>query len=147
MNWLREKRELVSYLFFGVLTTIVNYIVYLIASRLLGIDYLISNGLAWFFAVLFAYYTNRRWVFQSQATGKVAQGVEFIRFIFGRVLSLVVDMAIMWVGIDLLGLAEYDLWVKTVAQVVVIIMNYVVSKYFVFNKKEELDQSTSRGRK
>ncbi len=137
MKWLQEKREVVSYLFFGVLTTIVNYIVYIVSNRLLGIDYLVSNALAWLFAVLFAFYTNRRWVFQSHTQGKFAQTVEFIRFIVGRVLSLAVDMAIMWVGIDLLGLGKYDLWVKTVAQVFVIVMNYVVSKYFVFNEKEE----------
>ena len=132
--WLNKKKELVMYLVFGVLTTLVNYLVYFTANRIFRIHYLPANGLAWVIAVLFAYYTNRRWVFSSRAEGRFQKVLEFVTFVGGRVFSLLVDMLIMFVGIDLLGLADRDFWVKTVAQVFVIVLNYLISKFFVFQK-------------
>lgn len=128
------NREIMSYLVFGVLTTVVNYIVYFACTRLFHIDYLVSNGLAWILAVLFAFVTNRRWVFQSEAEGFSEVFVEGVRFFGGRVASLILDMAIMYVGISLMGLGDYDFWVKTVSQVAVIVSNYAISKFFVFRK-------------
>lgn len=129
-----KYRELVTYLIFGVLTTLVNYAVYFAATRALSINYLPANGLAWIVAVLFAYWTNRKWVFQSAAQGGRAIVSEAGRFIGGRVGSLILDMGIMYGGITLMGLGSYDFWVKTASQIVVIIANYVISKYFVFQK-------------
>ena len=134
-QWVVRRREVFAYLFFGVLTTVVNYIVYGLATRIFAINYLASNALAWLFAVLFAYLTNRRWVFQSRATGFGAQGLEFLRFVGGRVASLGIDMGIMFLGITVLHLAAYDFWVKTVAQIFVVVSNYAISKYFVFREK------------
>lgn len=133
-RWIETHREVFTYLVFGVLTTVVNYIVYFAATRLFQINYLFANGLAWVVAVLFAYWTNRRWVFESRVRGKGARCVEFIKFVGGRVASLLIDMAIMYLGITVLGLLRYDVVVKTVAQVFVIVANYVISKYFVFVK-------------
>ncbi|MDY3052012.1 MAG: GtrA family protein [Ndongobacter sp.] len=133
-NILNKYRELITYLIFGVLTTLVNYVVYFVATRILRIDYLPANGLAWIISVLFAYWTNRKWVFQSTARGFRAIAPEAGRFIGGRVSSLILDMGIMYIGITLMGLGAYDFWVKTVSQVVVIVANYVISKYFVFQK-------------
>lgn len=134
-KWVGRRREVLAYLFFGVLTTVVNYIVYGLATRVFAINYLASNALAWLFAVLFAYFTNRRWVFQSRATGLDAQGLEFLRFVGGRIASLGIDMGIMFLGITVLHLATYDFWVKTVAQIFVVVSNYAISKYFVFREK------------
>lgn len=131
-EWLRKNEEILRYLFFGILTTLVNYIVYFAATRLFQINYLLANAMAWIISVLFAFVTNRKWVFASQAQSSSEVGLEFLKFVGGRVFSLLVDMAIMFVGIDLLNLGAYDFWVKTLSQVFVVILNYIISKFFVF---------------
>lgn len=129
---LGRKYEVLSYLVFGVLTTVVNYIVYFFLTRALSVNYLIANGAAWVIAVLFAYVTNRKFVFESTSTTTSERLQELVKFVGGRVASLAADMLIMYIGIDLLGLGAQDFWVKTFSQVVVIVMNYVISKWFVF---------------
>lgn len=132
--WQRWQ-EPICYLFFGVLTTVVNYIVYFLATRGAGLHYMVATGLSWVVAVLFAFVTNRRFVFASDAKGKVAVGAELLRFIGGRVLSLLLEALIMFLGIEGLKLLRYDWAVKTVAQVGVVVSNYFLSKFFVFKKE------------
>ncbi len=132
--WQRWQ-EPICYLFFGVLTTVVNYIVYFLATRGAGLHYMVATGLSWVVAVLFAFVTNRRFVFASGAKGKVAVGAELLRFIGGRVLSLLLEALIMFLGIEGLKLLRYDWAVKTVAQVGVVVSNYFLSKFFVFKKE------------
>lgn len=127
-----KNKEVISYIFFGGLTTVVNYIVYFLFTRVFHVDYLVSNWFAWAFAVLFAYLTNRKWVFQSTAQGFGPRMREFLAFVAARLVSLGMDMAIMYVGVSVLGIGDF--WVKTVSQVVVIAANYVFSKVFVFRK-------------
>lgn len=131
---MKKNREVFAYLFFGVLTTLVNYIVYFIATRLFHVPYLWANALAWVLAVLFAYITNRRWVFISKNPSIIS---EMSRFFAARLASLGIDMAIMYIGIDVLGFGEKDFWVKTLSQVVVILLNYIFSKIFVFREKRQ----------
>lgn len=125
-------REPISYLFFGVLTTLVNYVVYFLATRGMSMHYLVATGIAWIVAVLFAFVTNRHYVFASQAKGKREVGGELLRFVGGRVLSLLLEAAIMFIGIEGIKLLRYDWAVKTVAQVGVVVSNYFLSKFFVF---------------
>lgn len=125
-------REVIFYLIFGVLTTVVNYIVYFLATRVFSIHYMAATIIAWIVAVIFAYVTNRRWVFQSNAETAGARRGEFIKFTGGRILSLLLEAVIMFVGVELLQLRALDWAVKTVAQVFVVIFNYVLSKFFVF---------------
>lgn len=75
---LRKYREIIAYLIFGVLTTLVNIVVYFVASNLLGINYLISNFLAWFISVLFAYITNRAYVFESTSSQFIKEAIKFL---------------------------------------------------------------------
>lgn len=123
---MRLDKELFWYVVFGVLTTAVNIVVYYIFSRL-GVNYLISNVLAWFFSVLFAYITNRRWVFESKSSDILR---ECGLFFAGRIFSGVVDTGLMWLFIDILSLG--DMVSKIVIQVIVVILNYVISKWVVF---------------
>ena len=131
----RRYRELISYLFFGVLTTLVNYLVYLLTTRGLHMHYLAATGVSWVVAVLFAFVTNRRFVFASSAKSKSEVGSELVRFVGGRVLSLLLEAAIMFIGIEGLRLIRYDWAVKTVAQVGVVLSNYFLSKFYVFRSK------------
>ena len=130
--WLKYK-EVIAYLFFGVLTTVVNFIVYFACTDLFHIHYLISNVISWVAAVLFAYLTNRKWVFESKVTGKAAIIKEFTAFVSCRLFSGVMDLGIMFVGVDILGIS--DKITKFLTQVVVVVLNYVFSKLIIFKNK------------
>ena len=125
---LKIEKELFWYVVFGVLTTLVNIGVYFVLTRL-GINYLLSNILAWFFSVLFAYVTNRRWVFESKSPNVLK---ECVLFFSGRIFSGVIDTGLMWLFIDVLAIG--DVISKTVIQVIVVVLNYVISKWVVFNE-------------
>lgn len=124
-------REKQGYLLFGVLTTIVNYGLYVLFRELFGVSFVVLNtALAWFGAVCFAYYTNRRWVFQSQRVQKRAIAAEFAGFVLSRIATGLLDVGIMavfsgWIGFN-------DLLVKILANIVVIVLNYLLSKRLVF---------------
>ena len=121
------KKEFTFYMIFGVLTTLVNILVYLFFAKICGVYYVTSNILAWFFSVLFAYVTNRIWVFESKNTNIIK---EAILFFGGRLFSGVIDTGLMYLFIDMLFLN--DVISKFVVQVIVIILNYVFSKWIVF---------------
>ena len=120
-------KELIAYVFFGVLTTIVNFITYFLFEGVFGINYLISNIIAWFVSVLFAYITNRIWVFECKDDNIIK---EILLFYGGRIFSGAIDTALMYVFISILMTG--DLFAKIVVQVVVTILNYVFSKFLVF---------------
>ena len=121
------KKELVLYVVFGVLTTIVNIVVYFLFARVLNVNYLFSNVLAWFFSVLFAYVTNRIWVFESVNSNILK---ECTLFFGGRLFSGAVDTGLMYLFIDILTIG--DVISKIVIQVIVVVLNYVISKLVVF---------------
>lgn len=130
-------REELTYLLFGGLTTLVNYVVYLGLTRIFSVNYLWATVISWVFAVLFAYFTNRSWVFHSTSVGFSERGREFVRFVSGRLLTLALDAGIMVLFIDFLGLSSWDWLIKAFAQLFVIVGNYVISKLFVFKKPED----------
>lgn len=126
---MRLEKEMTLYVIFGILTTLVNFVVYLLLVRVLGINYLISNIVAWFFSVLFAYVTNKIWVFESKNTHIVK---EMSLFFGGRIFSGIVDTGLMYLLIDILSVG--DVISKIIIQVIVVILNYVISKIIVFKK-------------
>ena len=126
------NRETVSYLFFGVLTTLVNWIVYY-GLTLLGVDYLVSQIIAWIAAVVFAFFTNRKYVFRSETMDSAGIFTEFVRFVGARLLSFLIETFILWLFVEKAGLSE--LFVKIPASVLTVILNYVFSKLFIFRKK------------
>ena len=130
-SWYNKYKEGLLYLFFGGCTTLVNIISFMIL-RLFHIDIYVSNGIAWFLAVLFAFITNKLFVFESRGKGAKTAVKEGVSFFFFRILSLLFDMGIMYVMIDLLGSGE--LISKVLSNVFVIIINYVFSKLFIFKK-------------
>ncbi len=130
---LRKNRELLSYLIFGVLTTLVNYISYLLLAPLFETT-TVPTAIAWLVSVIFAYITNRTFVFCSKARGWKALAFEVISFFGARALSGALDVGFMWLFSDTLGFN--DKWMKLISNVFVIVFNYVASKLVVFRKKE-----------
>lgn len=131
---LKKYRSQLIYLVFGVLTTVVNYLIYFPCDRLLHTAWL-SNSIAWVFAVLFAYVTNKPFVFESHDWSMKTVAPEFIKFVGTRVVSLGVENLILLVTVDLLGWNRIG-W-KLFASVLVVILNYVGSKLLVFRKEKQ----------
>lgn len=129
-----KYREVILYLVFGVLTTLVNIFSYFVLTDLGHINYLVSTAIAWVLSVLFAYFTNRVWVFQSSASGAKAILGEMGSFFGCRLFSGLVDMLIMFVCVSLLHWP--DKLIKILSNILVIILNYVFSKLFVFRKQK-----------
>lgn len=134
-------REMVTYLIFGALTTVVNYVVYWLCTLILTPDiflrdknYLVSNAICWIAAVAFAYVTNKLFVFESRSWKPAVVAREVTAFVGARLLSLVFDMGIMYVCVSLIGMNEFI--AKLIAQVVVVILNYIFSKLFIFRRKK-----------
>jgi len=149
MKKLIEKyKELILYVIFGVLTTIVNYAVYF-GCKALHLPYQPATVIAWIAAVAFAYITNRIWVFESKTCGAKAIIKEIVLFVGARLFSLVLELIIMFIGMDLLSAGERTIILldktlplgefitKTVAQIVIIVSNYIFSKLVIFRKKRE----------
>ena len=128
----QRYREIINYLFFGVLTTVVNYVTYLVMSPFFVLT-TVPTVVAWVLSVLFAYLTNRKYVFCSHSTGRDALK-EAGGFVTARGMSGVLDVAIMWVFADCIGFN--DLVIKLLSNVVVVVFNYVASKLVVFGKKK-----------
>lgn len=130
---LYEKyRDVIPYAVFGVLTTAVNVVVFWIAAHPLGLGVMPSTVVAWIAAVLFAYVTNRKWVFHSTAhtTPEIAR--EMISFFACRLATGFIDWGCMFVFVDLLHFD--DVVIKVIANIVVIVLNYVASKLVIFKK-------------
>ena len=125
--------DVVPYLFFGVLTTVVNYAVYLPCLNFLGFSAAVSNCIAWVVAVTFAFLTNKPFVFQSHDWSRKTVVPEFTKFIATRISSGVLETVILLIAVDTLG-GNGNIW-KLITQVMVIVVNYVGSKLLVFRKK------------
>ncbi len=129
----RSHWDIFSYLIFGVLTTAVNYLVYLPAYNLLHLSASVSNILSWVVAVAFAYVTNKPFVFHSHDWSWRTVAPELGKFVGCRVASGAMETVILLVTVDLLGW-NGNIW-KLVTQVLVVVLNYVASKLLVFRKK------------
>lgn len=127
-------KEAILYLVFGVLTTVVNIAVYFLSTNCLSFSVVISNILAWFVSVLFAYVTNRIWVFESKSTGVKNILAEVSTFFGGRIGTGALDTLLMYVSVEMF--LYNDLVMKIAVNVIVIIANYLISKFFVFRKKD-----------
>ncbi len=151
-------REIITYIFFGVLTTAVNLLTFYLFKQLFisigwngifnaiipadskliqvfsgGSDYLDANFIAWVAGVVFAFVTNKLWVFESKSWKPSVAGKEFAGFVGARIFSFAVETLMMFVMVSLLSWNDFV--AKIIVGVVVIIMNYVFSKLLIFRKK------------
>lgn len=132
-----KYKDTIPYLFFGVLTTIVNIVGFWFFNYVTGLNYQIANVIAYFLSVVFAYVTNKLWVFDSHTDTMKPFLIEMGSFFLFRGGSWVIDQGTMTIGVSLLHMN--DLIVKFIANVVVVILNYIFSKFIIFRKKEKLD--------
>ncbi len=130
---LEKYWDILAYLFFGVCTTVVNYIVYLPCYNLLHFSATLSNILAWVVAVVFAYLTNKPFVFKSNDWSRETVIPELTKFVGCRIGSGAMETVILFLAVDLLGW-NGNIW-KLLTQVMVVILNYIGSKLLVFTKK------------
>lgn len=131
-----EYKEVINYLVFGGLTTVVNFVCYFLFSKIFGIEEVTSSGLSWFFSVLFAYITNKIFVFESKTTTLKELTKEIISFFLARVLSgILCDVGTFAVMVKVIGIN--DVIAKLVTQVMVVILNYVLSKWIIFKNKQK----------
>lgn len=126
-------REGLLYLFFGGLTTLVGVGSYAVFQEVFSINELVANFFSWILAVAFAFVTNQKWVFRDGESGNEGLMQRLTAFYAGRVATLLVEEAIIAVFVTALGLPGIP--VKIAAQVVVILLNYIISKLFVFKKR------------
>lgn len=130
-----KYKEIINYLIFGVLTTVVNIVTYAIFARLFHIDEVISNIIAQILSILFAYVTNKIYVFESKTTNIKEILQELISFFGCRIFTAVLDTAVFTLMVKKIGIN--DLIAKCITQVIVIVLNYVFSKILIFRKDKE----------
>lgn len=130
-----KYKEILLYLFFGGLSFVVSIGSYALFERVFGWEPLIANLFSWILAVVFAYITNRIWVFDNAADGLKGVFREVVSFFGGRVFTLIVEEIILYIGITVL--VCNSIATKTVGQIIVIILNYFISKIIVFKADEQ----------
>ncbi len=147
-----KYKELIVYVVFGAATTLVNLVVFKVSGLILGDKlYLVSNVIAWFASVVFAYITNKLWVFESKSWESKVVIKEVLAFFAARVFSFLIEEAGLFVLVDLLRFDEYGIPLdfiginytidghmiaKILLAVIVVILNYIFSKLFIFKKKD-----------
>ncbi|MBS7577513.1 MULTISPECIES: GtrA family protein [unclassified Enterococcus] len=131
---IKRHQEVILYLFFGGLTTLVNLISYSACRAFFDFNYQISTIIAWFLSVLFAYLTNKLFVFNRRDVKGQELVKEIYLFYVYRVISLLMEMLILFIFFKKLQLNEAA--VKISAQIIVILANYIFSKYLIFFKRE-----------
>ena len=130
-NLYAKYKEILLYILFGGVATVVSIGSFVICESWLGMDALIANVISWILAVATAYATNRTWVFGSKTKGK-AFWAELVAFFSGRVLTLLMEEGILLVFVTWLGFP--GVWVKVAAQIAVLVGNYFLSKLIIFKK-------------
>lgn len=144
---LYKYKELITYVIFGGLTTLVNFVAFYVVTQILGEElYLINNAIAWVVSVVFAYVTNKLFVFESKSWNLKLVAKESVEFVGARVFSFLIEEGGMLLFVSVLGFGEISfnifgftitgqLIAKLILAVIVVIMNYFFSKFIIFRKK------------
>lgn len=133
IDLLKKYRSFILYAVFGVFTTVVNLVVFHLCYYEAGMGNLLSNVFAWIMAVTFAFLTNKSWVFESRSWAWKVLRTEIPAFVSCRLATGVMDLAIMYVSVDVLG--WHAMLMKFLSNVLVILLNYIFSKLVIFRKK------------
>lgn len=136
------NKEIILYVIFGVLTTIVNLIAYYLFSNIININYLISKAIAWIISVVFAYITNKFFVFNSSYINKDVIIEEFIKFMNCRLISGLSEVVLLFLFVDLLLMN--DIVAKLIIGVLVALINFIFSKVFIFKGVDELRSEVNK---
>ncbi len=133
-NLVSKYEEIIGYLIFGGLTTVVNIVVFYLFDSVFEVHYLIANAIAIVVSILFAFFTNKKYVFKSSTPTVQLWLKEFSLFVSFRLLSAVFDMGSMWLLVDGLNLNANV--AKVITQFIVVVLNYGFSKFFIFKQGE-----------
>lgn len=134
-SFILRNKTLISYAFFGVLTTLINILAYILFYENLKFNNTVSNVFAWFLAVAFAFVTNKLYVFGSKDKSRVTLTREIISFLFARLATGLLDLLIMFIAVNILH--RNAVVFKVISNIIVIICNYIFSKVFVFKKNKQ----------
>ncbi len=152
-NLILKYKEIITYVIFGGLTTLVSLITFKAANTVLGESkYLVSNVISWILAVIFAYVTNKLWVFSSRSWKPEIVLREVAEFFGARLFSLGCEELGLWLLVSVCGLSAFSREIfgftvtgsdvsKLIMQVVVVILNYVFSKFVIFKSKKRVEES------
>lgn len=139
IDFLKKHKEIILYVIFGGLTTVVNWVTYSLFVSFCSIT--VSNVFAWIFAVVFAYITNKIFVFEQKSWKSSIAFFEFTKFVSSRVLTGVIEIVgvdiLVYIGLNQTILGVRGMAAKVTVSIVVVILNYVFSKLIVFNKKND----------
>lgn len=130
-----KHKEMLLYLFFGGLTFLISVASFAAFNLSMKINELIANVLSWIIAVLFAFFTNRIWVFSSPTNTIAVFLKQMLYFFSGRVVTLILEEVILYIFITKFRFSS--IFIKIIAQVAVIVANYVISKLFVFKEVDK----------
>lgn len=129
-KYIEPHLNIIAYIFWGVVTTVANLVVYHLCYNIFHFEYYTSSVLAWIAAVAVAYLTNRKWVFHSEAKGTKEIAAEVLKFIASRLATLVMEIVLLFLGKEVLHLEEN--LTKYIATFLVVVLNYILSKFLVF---------------
>lgn len=132
LQLLAKYRGVILYVFFGVLTTLINIAAYYLCFNLLGLSNVASVIIAWVFAVAVAFITNKLWVFDSKSFSRTTLAHEIPTFLGARVFTGVLDVLIMYLSVDVMGWNS-TVW-KLISNVIVVVLNYIASKLVIFRR-------------
>lgn len=133
MKYIKQNKFLILYILFGVLTTLINWASYYFYYNIAHLSNILSNIIAWILAVLFAFITNKLWVFESKSFKVKTLIYELFTFLTSRILTGILDVVIMYVTVDIFTMNS-TIW-KLISNVIVIIINFVLSKLIIFKNK------------
>jgi putative flippase GtrA len=132
LAYVHPYQEGLLYLFFGGLTFLISVLSYMLLAETMGLRPVLSNLLSWVLAVLFAFFTNKTWVFTQASTYEASTSMQFLKFSGARVLTLLIEEVMLWFFVE--KMAWSNLGIKIIAQIIVISLNYVLSKVWIFEK-------------
>ncbi len=144
----RQHEEGINYLIFGFLAFVLNYVLYILFEKIPGMHYLVATALSWALTVVFAYWTNRTFVFKSKNTGASGLFREFAAFIGARVATEFLELLLMFLMVDVANMGNWGLPLpfgyvlageniaKLIGQAVVILTNYFLSKLWIFKEQK-----------
>ena len=129
-----KYKSFIMYMIFGVLTTVINLIAYFLCFNVLHVSNVVSTIIAWIFAVLFAFVTNKLWVFDSKSFDGKTLIHEILTFFAARLATGILDIIIMYIAVDMMAWNS-TVW-KLISNIIVIILNYLASKFVIFKNSQ-----------
>ncbi len=132
-QFFEKYKEIFLYLFFGGLTFLVSIASFMLFLNIFNLRPTVANCISWIISVIFAYFTNKKWVFNVNDNGKRQCFSLFFKFIISRIITLIIEEIIIWIFIEKMYCLELP--IKIIAQIIVIASNYIMSKIWIFRIK------------